>query len=82
MFLKIGQYTINEQAIAYIDWGNDKMPISICLSVTVGDSTNVYSERLIFPAQSQEAKALREYYSGSRAIDLIKWFDMSQAIKG
>lgn len=72
MFLKIGQYTINEQAIAYIDWGNDKMPVAICLLVAIGDSTDVYSERLYFAAQSQEAKALREYYSGSRAIDLLR----------
>lgn len=94
-FIKLGNYTINTSAIAYIDWN---CPLRIgygdegvthyrvrvyFLSIPVSreDEPGVYY--LSFSTDSREAQALREYFKNSRiSQDLVKRLEMAEAIKG
>lgn len=63
-FIKLGKYTINPAAIAYISWdvarysGEDTKVVRVFLLVRNGD----IPEYLDFKAESKEALALKQYF--------------------
>lgn len=92
MFLNLGKYTINEQAIAFIEWEEENDLTTIYFRVAEGESSSIDLARLCFLADSKESKALREYFKGarglgesgrnpSRNIDLLKDLEVAEAIR-
>lgn len=71
-FLKIGDYTINPNAIAFIHWSNPY------ISVVMQHPTN-NGAFINFEADSPEGKALRKYFdSGMQHVDLVLIFGESE----
>lgn len=75
-FLKLGKYTINVNAIAYINWNSVKRKepsgiintVSISFSVPVGDAENFGAQYIEFDTNSEEAKALERYFQNPKFV--------------
>lgn len=69
--IRLGDYIINLNNIAYIEIGDDFITITFCFSEAV-DPT-VYPHRLVFKADLPESKALLYYFERMNVIpDLIE----------
>lgn len=67
-FLKIGDYTINPNAIAFIHWSYPYISIQMQSATQEGTFIN-------FEADSPEGKALRKYFDSTmQHVDLIQIF--------
>lgn len=81
MFLKIGKYTINQNAITYINWqykqenfdGELQLYTRIYFPLSQGNSEEFEADFIQLPADSIEAKALRSYLTQS-SVDVLQQY--------
>lgn len=81
-FIRVGQHTINTDAIAHIDWdasrsdwgdGKKAMKVTRIYFLTGGNEYDMPS--LCFDAESPESKALKAYFKiPQHSIDIIALF--------